>query len=100
MMNNAVIPQGGPSNIFAELGFAPQEAENLKIRAELMLSLRRLIQGREWSCGQAAEYLGESVVVIESLLRGEIEAFTIEQLIMMLTCGGMQVRVEVSPMAA
>jgi predicted XRE-type DNA-binding protein len=37
------VTQGSP-NVFDDLGFAPEEALNLKIRADLMLNIKRYIQ--------------------------------------------------------
>jgi predicted XRE-type DNA-binding protein len=95
-----MFAQNEQPNIFEELGFSPQEAENLKLRSELMLNLLKLIQTRQWSSGEAAQQLGESTDTIESLLQGEIEQFTIEQLIAMLTRAGIKVRLELLPNVA
>jgi predicted XRE-type DNA-binding protein len=99
-MNNPTPPKNAQPNIFEELGFSPQEAENLKIRSELMLNLHKLIQIKQWSSSQAATHLGESTATIESLLQGEIEKFTIAQLIAMLTHAGIKVRLELLPNVA
>jgi predicted XRE-type DNA-binding protein len=39
----------GSSNVFEDLGFDKQEAINLKIRADLMLDLQKLIQSQQWT---------------------------------------------------
>lgn len=46
-------------NIFEELGFSVEESENLRIRSDLMISLRKLIrsplaQAKLWSLEEAA----------------------------------------------
>jgi hypothetical protein len=47
-MNPATIKiTHGLNNVFADLGFAPAEAENLRIRADLMLASRGRIQTAE-----------------------------------------------------
>jgi predicted XRE-type DNA-binding protein len=99
-MNNSAIAQGDQPNIFEELGFSRQESDNLRIRAELMLNLRKLIQAERWEVGQAATRLGESTATIEALLQGEIEKLTIEQLVGMLSYAGIKVRLEVLPQVA
>jgi predicted XRE-type DNA-binding protein len=34
----------GTGNIFADLGFAPAEASNLRMRSELMMALRKYVE--------------------------------------------------------
>jgi predicted XRE-type DNA-binding protein len=82
-------------NIFEELGFLPEEAENLRIRSDLMISLRKLIRSRQWSLQTASENLKTTIDCVESLMAGDIDRFQVEQLITMLTHGGMKVQVEI-----
>jgi predicted XRE-type DNA-binding protein len=97
-MNPATIEiNHGSNNVFADLGFDPAEAENLKIRADLMLALRERIQTQGWSIEQAATALKATTAYVEDLLQGEIDRFTVDQLIQMLTQCGCQVAVEVTP---
>ncbi len=88
------------ANIFEDLGFPPQEAEHLMIRADLMLQVRRHIEAQQWTTEQAASKCQTSIDLIESLMQGKIGQFTIEQLIMLLSRAGMKVRLEVTPNAA
>jgi predicted XRE-type DNA-binding protein len=90
----------GSNNVFADLGFAPAEAENLRIRADLMLALRERIQTQGWSIEQAAAALQVPTACVEDLLQGEIDRFTVDQLIQMLTQCGCQVAVQVTPIVA
>jgi len=62
-----------------------------------MLSLRNLIEVHHWSIGQAAQQFGTSKDQIEALIQGEIDQFSIEPLVSMLTNAGMKVHVEVLP---
>ncbi|BAS57485.1 putative conserved small protein [Leptolyngbya boryana NIES-2135] len=90
----------GEPNVFVDLGFPPQEAEELRIRADLMLNLKTLIQDRNWTIDQASQILGESPDTIQALLQGKIGQFRIDQLILMLTRAGMTIRIEVLPNVA
>ncbi|MGZ5031037.1 MAG: helix-turn-helix domain-containing protein, partial [Methylobacter sp.] len=45
-------------NVFTDLGFTPEEATLLTMRAELMARLRETIAERGWTQIQAAEHLG------------------------------------------
>ena len=89
----------GSSNIFEDLGFDRQEATNLKIRADLMLDLRKFIQDRNWTQTEAAEFFGETQPRISNLMNGDIDRFGIDKLVQMLSCAGMNVRVLVTPKA-
>ena len=90
----------GSSNIFEDLGFEPQAATNLKIRADLMLDLRKFIQERNWTQVEAAAFFGETQPRISNLMNGDIERFGIDKLVQMLSCAGMNVRVLVTPKAS
>ncbi len=87
------------SNIFEDLGFEDQEAANLKIRADLMLDLRKFIQDRNWTQAEAAEFFGETQPRISNLMNGDIDRFAIDKLVQMLSSAGMNVRVLVTPKA-
>ena len=39
----------GQSNVFEDLGFEPEEAANLKIRADLILDLQKYIKKQNWT---------------------------------------------------
>ncbi len=80
-------------------GLALSEAANLKIRADLMLALKEYIQLQEWTQEQAAEFFEETQPRISNLMNGEISRFSVDKLINMLACAGMEVKVEVSLMA-
>lgn len=90
----------GKENIFEDLGFEPEEAANLKIRADLMLDLCQYIRERGWTQEQAAEFWGETQPRISNLMNGEISRFSVDKLINMLAKAGMQVKVEVIPQVA
>lgn len=84
-------------NIFEDLGFAPEEAANLKVRSDLMLDLRKYINARGWTQEKAADFFGETQPRISHLINGEIESFSIDRLINMLAKAGMKVKIEVVP---
>jgi predicted XRE-type DNA-binding protein len=45
-------------NVFSDLGFGEDEAENLKIRADLMIELTKLIEAQKLTQAAAAKLLG------------------------------------------
>lgn len=85
----------GSQNVFDDLGFAPEESQNLKIRADLMLNLRSYIQSKGWTQQKAAQFFGETQPRISDLMTGDIERFSIDKLVKMLSRAGLEVRVEV-----
>ncbi len=88
-----VVP--GDDNVFEDLGFGIEEALNLKVRADLMLDLRSMIQKRGWTQKEAAEFLGETQPRISNLMNGEIDRFSVDKLINLLGKLGMEVKIEV-----
>ncbi|HVK38774.1 MAG TPA: XRE family transcriptional regulator [Candidatus Kapabacteria bacterium] len=79
-------------NVFEDLGFAPEEAHHLRLRASLMTELRREITKRGWTQRAAAESLGVSQPRISDLMRGKIHLFSIDSLVDMLAVVGRRVR--------
>jgi predicted XRE-type DNA-binding protein len=90
-----VTPADG--NVFADLGFPPEEAENLKVRSSLMIEMIEIIRGRGMKQKQAAELFGVSQPRISDLTRCKIDEFSIDSLINMLAHAGMTVDVSVRP---
>lgn len=82
----------GSNNVFADLGFDPEEAEHLRIRADLMVELSKLIQDRGLTQTEAAEILGVTQPRISDLTRGKIDRFSIDTLVAMLGHAGIAVR--------
>jgi predicted XRE-type DNA-binding protein len=82
-------------NVFRDVGFGSAEAANLKIRADLMIEIERLIKRRKLTQGAAAKLLGVTQPRISDLVRGKIHLFSIDTLVDMLTRAGARVRVNV-----
>ncbi|HKA56165.1 MAG TPA: helix-turn-helix transcriptional regulator [Candidatus Binatia bacterium] len=82
-------------NVFRDLGFADDEAENLRVRADLMISLSTLIEDRGLTQAQAAKLLGVTQPRVSDLIRGKIQLFSVDSLIEMLGHAGAQVSVVV-----
>jgi predicted XRE-type DNA-binding protein len=84
-------------NVFSDLGFGDDEAENLKIRADLMIELTRLIEAQGLTQVAAAELLGVTQPRISDLMRGKIDRFSVDSLIEMLGHAGACVSIVVNP---
>ncbi len=83
------------TKVFGDLGYSPIEAENLRIRADLMIAIRRLIERESLTQATAAKRLGVTQPRISDLVRGKIELFSIDSLVEMLGRSGRKVRVSV-----
>jgi predicted XRE-type DNA-binding protein len=80
---------------FEELGFPAEEAEHLRIRADLMIALTRLIGDRRWAQPEAARRLGVAPPRVSDLVRGKIGGFSIDTLVTMLSHADADVTVRV-----
>ena len=84
----------GYSNVFEVLEDDPSMAKNLKIRSELMISLRTYIGDEELGQKKAAEAFGVHQPRISDLMRGKIDKFTIDMLVNMLARIGKTVKLK------
>lgn len=87
-------------NVFRDLGFGPEEAEHLLIRADLMIEVQKALERRGLKQANAAKLLGVSQPRVSDLLRGRIDLFSTDALIDMLARLGIRVRFVLSPVVA
>lgn len=93
-----VTPANG--NVFRDLGFPPAEAENLKVRSDLMSALQDLMTERGLTQVEAARAFGVSQPRISDLKRDKIDRFTVDALINMLARAGVRVVLKIGRPAA
>lgn len=86
------IPKGS-RHVFHDLGFRAAEAEHLRVRAELMVTIERLIARRGLTQARAAKLLGVSQPRVSDIVRGRFHRFSIDALVAMLSRAGVKVRV-------
>ena len=87
--------QRSSGNVFRDLGFPDDEAENLKIRTDLMVRLSKLIATRGLTQAQAARLFGVTQPRVSNLVRGKIDRFSIDTLVAMLGHAGVRVQIVV-----
>ena len=80
-------------NVFRDLGFPAEEAENLRIRSELMARLTRVIEDEGLRQAEAAQLLRVTQPRVSDLVRGRIDVFSIDTLVKMLSRAGVRVTV-------
>lgn len=88
-------PRRTNGNVFRDLGFDAEEAENLKVRADLMVALTKLIEARGLTQAAAAKLFGVTQPRVSDLIRGKIDRFSVDTLIAMLGAAGAEVTVSV-----
>jgi predicted XRE-type DNA-binding protein len=88
-MSDTIVNSSG--NVFIDLGYSPDEAAILQIRADLMADLRKLINAKRLTQSKAAEILGVSQSRVSDLIRGKWERFSLEMLITLATRAGMHI---------
>ena len=88
-MSEAIVNSSG--NVFVDLGYPPEEAAILQMRADLMADLRKFITAKRLTQAKAAEILGVSLSRVSDLIRGKWERFSLEMLITLATRAGMHV---------
>ena len=92
-MAEKIIPSTG--NVFEDLGFPREEAENLKVRSSLMATIREIIQKEGLTQVRAAELFGVTQPRISDLVRGKIELFSIDALVNMVAASGRHVDISI-----
>lgn len=73
----------------------PAEAENMKLRSELMVALKNHIARSEMSQQQAAQLLGVTQPRVSDLMRGKINLFALDALVNMATAAGLHVQMTI-----
>jgi len=75
-------------NVFIDIGFPPDEAAILAMRAELMCQLEILIRDKQWTQAEAAKVLGISQSRVSDLIRGKWDKFSLDMLITLAARAG------------
>ena len=82
-------------NVFRDLDFDPEEAENLKLRSTLMIALSKMIKARRLTQAKAAALFGVTQPRVSDLIRGKIDRFSVDTLVAMLGHAGARVQLVV-----
>lgn len=82
-------------NVFVDLGFAGEQAENLLARTKLMVAVKEIIRESNWTQSDAAQMLRVNQSRISDLMTGKIEKFSVDMLMKWLDRLGRRVNVTV-----
>lgn len=88
-------PAKSKRDLFLDLGFPPEEASILRMRADLMGDLREFVRDSGLTQAAVARRLGISQARVSDLLRGKWEKFSLEMLITLASRAGYRVEVRV-----
>lgn len=87
-------------SVWDALENSPAEAANMKARAGLMIAIRDAVDGWQLTQTEAARRLGVTQPRMNDLLRGRIDKFSLDALMMLATQAGLTVEWRVSKPAA
>jgi predicted XRE-type DNA-binding protein len=84
-------------NVFLDVGFPAHEAANMRVRADLMIELIRIVRSRRLTQASAAKLFGVTQPRVSDLTTGKIDRFSIDALVEMLSRAGRRVEVATRP---
>ena len=83
-------------NVFKDVGFPDDEAEHLRVRADLLIQMQQALKVRGLTQAEAAKLLGVTQPRVSDLVRGRIDLFSVDSLIDMLARLGVRVKLVVT----
>ena len=98
-MSGKIRSERGSGNVFLDLGFGKAEAENLKLRSELMMRIGDYCKARGRTQAEVAKALGLTQPRLNALLKGRIDQFSLDALVNIASRAGMSVRLIVKKAA-
>ena len=82
------------ASVWDALADTPEQAANLRARAELMQQIAAIVNDKEWTQAEAAKRCGVTQPRINDLLRGRVSRFSLDALVNIATAIGRRVHVE------
>jgi len=83
------------ASVWDALADTPEQAANLRARAELMRKIAAIVKKNRWTQDEAAKRCGITQPRINDLLRGRVSRFSLDALVNIATSLGRRVRVEI-----
>ncbi|WP_339475916.1 helix-turn-helix domain-containing protein [Pseudomonas sp. RL_5y_Pfl2_69] len=88
------------SSVWDALVDTPEEAENLRVRSQLMRAIRQVVKTWDVSQKEAAQRLHITQPRLNDLLKGKIDKFSLDALVNMLAGANLEIEVHISHKAA
>ncbi|MFT3792732.1 MAG: XRE family transcriptional regulator [Rudaea sp.] len=79
------------ASVFDAIANTPQEAANLRLRAELMHRIEKHVERKKWTQGEAAKHGGVTQPRMNDLLRGRLSRFSLDALVNIAADMGLRV---------
>jgi len=95
-MSDLKVTKGSP-NIFVDLGFDAEEAQNLLLRSQTMMVISKWFEASGLTQVAAAKTLGLTQPRLNQMLKGKIGEFSLDALVNMATRAGMRVGLTIRP---
>ncbi len=89
-----MVPSSG--NVFRDVGLPDDEAEHLRVRADLLIRIQEALKTRALTQTEAAKLFGVTQPRVSNLVRGRIDLFSVDSHIDMLARLGVRVKVVVT----
>lgn len=86
----------GSGNVFVDLGFAPAEAEVMKLRAEVMIRMQLHLKAQGWTQAETARQLGITQPRVSRLLKHRVEDFSLDMLLTLASRAGLHPHLRLS----
>ena len=90
-------PTDGTGNVFADLGFSPSEAADLKVKAELTQQIYYRIKELGLTQVKAADQLGVSQPDVSKLMNGRYIGYSVDRLLALLNALEVDIDIVVRP---
>lgn len=85
------------ASVWDAIADTPEQAANLRVRAELMQQIAAIIKANDWKQADAALHCGVTQPRINDLLRGRVSRFSLDALVNIATALGRRVHLELEP---
>jgi predicted XRE-type DNA-binding protein len=82
-------------SVWDALEDTPQQAENMRLRSQLMMAITRHIKANDLTQSAAARLFGITQPRVSDLMRGKIDLFSLDALVNMMGAAGLHIRLEV-----
>ena len=87
-------------SVWQALETSPSDAANMKARSGLMIAIQEAVAGWKLTQAEAAKRLGVTQPRLNDLLRGRIDKFSLDALMLLATAAGLTVEWRISRPAA
>ena len=81
-------------SVWDAIADTPEQAANLRIRAELMQKINSIVKANGWTQTEATRHCGVTQPRIDDLLHGRVSRFSLDALVDIATAIGRRVHIE------